>query len=61
MLSFLRPQPRPALNITRNGRTVGTITRLSPTLWVAALNDPKMVVQGATLREVRDTLRVGKL
>ncbi len=48
------------LVITRSGRKVGTVTMMAPSLWVAALDDPKMVISGATLREVRDKLRVGK-
>lgn len=45
-----------AFDIVRNRRKVGTVTKLSPTLWVAALDNPLTVIRGTTLREVREKL-----
>lgn len=39
------------------GRDVGTVTQLSPTLWVAALDKPPTAVQASSLPELRKKLR----
>lgn len=49
-----------AFTLRRDGRKVGTLTALTPSLWIAALDSPPVVLHGGSVQEIRDKLRLGK-
>jgi hypothetical protein len=44
------------LIIRRDGRAVGKAWQAAPSLWIAALDAPALVVRGGTLREIREKI-----
>ncbi len=61
MITTLTPAARipraTTFDLRRNGKKVGTVQRLTDTLWIAALDNPPAVYKAESLRDLRDILR----